>query len=436
MDERGSWRERTRGAGAWLRLLLGLPLAAAAVAFLAGLPGAGSRPSDARSLACAGAFAEAAASSGDQIARHLRPARPATPTPTPSPTPSPTPTPVPSGPVLETFEVGAAIFVVLGQAGTYDIPTIEGIVQTVQAAGIDPIISTLAGTFPSIVTPVANGMKIDFGTGFTVGNGNVLAGSATVTFSNLVSSADQVSFDCSASFAGFRRNGALLPLDTASGSVNVTVSGGHVVGDLTATGAGAEPRGAVSGAASAHVDTAKCAKYPTSGSVGVTVAGQTKTIAFNNKCDGTFDYDSPFAQVWQVDMPWPDCYSNPPSIGSGWYSPYVVAENGRLAVKPVAGLNTPSGSGWYTGSDAHLDLEFLWNLPQTSFPGRQWEQYRVTFDGALASGGGKYVGGYSVQTVNHRSDGSSRTCTYTCNDAVKPCGCLQQTITWLTCPVH
>ena len=60
------------------------------------------------------------------------------------------------------------------------------------------------------------------------------------------------------------------------------------------------------------------------------------------------------------------------------------------------------------------------------------------FDGAIAPGGGKYVGSFVVQGIWHLTDGSTHSCTYSCNNASKPCGCLHQSNPgWSdTCPVN
>ena len=343
--------------------------------------------------------------------------------------------------MIGAYEAATDIFNGLGKLGTGNIPSLEQIVHTVQSSGVDALNATLAARYPTIVTIIPNGIKANFGTGTTLPNGNVLKGSATATYSNLVRTSSKVSLNFAASSTNLTKNGALLPLTSATGSVNINVdASGHLIGDTSVNAQGSTSQGPVSVSGNAHVDTTKCKNYPVSGSVSVTDNGITKTISFNDKCDGTFGYDSGSAQIWQLDMPWPDCVMNPqhPGIGSGWSSPLVMAENGHLTPISIPTFNTPKGNGWYTASAAHLDMDYFWSYPPTSFPGLQWDQYKVTFDGHQAPGGGKYIGTFTVQTINHLVDGSAHSCSYSCDIANKPCGCLHESHPgWaIDCPVN
>jgi len=361
------------------------------------------------------------------------------PTPTPtSPPPTATPTPPSSLTTVGAYEAATDIFNGLGKLGTGSIPSIEGIVHIVQSSGLDALNTTLIQRYPSIVSAIPNGIKANFGTGTTLPSGAVLSGSASVTYSNLLRSASSVSLNYNASATNLKKNGSLIPLSSASGSLNLAVDpSGHVSGNLTTNATGSSPQGPVSLSGSAHIDTSICPNYPISGSVTVTDAGLSKTITFNSKCDGTFDYASGTAKIWQLDMPWPDC----PGIGSGWFSPTFMAENGHLSVIPMGGLNnvyhSPTGSGWYNSTAAHVDYELFWNFAANPNPGHQFDQYRVVFDGTLADAAApKYVGTFNVQAKHTLVDGSVHSCSYSCNASQKPCGCLQGYVGWFgTCPV-
>lgn len=195
----------------------------------------------------------------------------------------------------------------MGGLGHYNPTTSPAIIATIKStfhAGGIPALETLATTtYPQFVHSIPNGILLDFGNGYTTKFGDVLTGSIAITHSNIVTAGSRTTGNFSVIANNVHKNGKYLADGSASGAVDITFDANDkVIGDLTFSGiinsanlstalmdrnlSSAVQSGAVSG--NIHVDGTKCPNYPVSGSVSVTIGGETKTMTFNNKCDGSY----------------------------------------------------------------------------------------------------------------------------------------------------
>jgi hypothetical protein len=196
---------------------------------------------------------------------------------------------------------------ILGQLGV-TLPTIDSVVSTARSSGPTPMINQLAAVDPAHLIPLADGIRVDFGTG-TLINGSTVTGSATITYSNATPTSNGFSTNYAVSVApDFAINGAKLPITSVTGTVSASQStsgpssAGSGVGvltlgaqaapttvaDITMTGSGSNPSATLTG--SVHFDTSVCPNYPISGTVDRTVGADRFVVTFDNKCDGSFTF--------------------------------------------------------------------------------------------------------------------------------------------------
>lgn len=201
----------------------------------------------------------------------------------------------------------------MGGLGHYNPTTSPAIIATIKATfhagGITALENLATTTYPQFVHSIPNGLLLDFGNGYTTKFGNVLTGSIALTHSNIVTAGSRTTGNFSVIANNVHQNGKFLADGSASGAVDITFDANDkVIGDLTFSGilnsaglsgaaigsslidgntiSNAVISGAISG--NIHVDGTKCPNYPVSGSVSVTIGGETKTMTFNNKCDGSY----------------------------------------------------------------------------------------------------------------------------------------------------
>ena len=147
-------------------------------------------------------------------------------------------------------------------------------------------------------------------------------------------------------------NGQYIGISGATGEVDLSIDNdSHVSGDVTmhsfqdvmAKNGKAIPDIEITG--SAEYDTAVCPNYPISGSVTVTIDGDSQTITFNPNCDGTFEGgsqgqtgDVAFRLTWSTaeDL---DLYVREPSGEVIYFGNSVSDTNGQLDVDPNAGCS-------------------------------------------------------------------------------------------------
>ncbi|MDD5563312.1 MAG: CARDB domain-containing protein [Thermoanaerobaculaceae bacterium] len=215
----------------------------------------------------------------------------------------PTPTPVPTpGAVANPISTATWIFSTLLPVIGTTYPTVDAIVSSALTTGVTPLINQFVAADPVHRFAIANGVQLVFGSGAVTQYGT-FTGSATLTFSNF--QATSSSFSANYAFSttsDFSLNGQRNAIPTASGTITASQtvsqaaaagmdataqSGVTTVVDATVIGSGTNPPATESG--NIHFDTSKCAKFPVSGTINVTVGSDRYVISFNTKCDGSFD---------------------------------------------------------------------------------------------------------------------------------------------------
>jgi len=90
---------------------------------------------------------------------------------------------------------------------------------------------------------VTNGVKVDYGNGFTLDDGTVLTGQATATYSNVVITSTKISGTVTLALNNYTKNGGYATVTNITSSVNVNVSAqGKLTGDVTIKRERAPPR--------------------------------------------------------------------------------------------------------------------------------------------------------------------------------------------------
>lgn len=189
-----------------------------------------------------------------------------------------------------------AAFSSMGLLGQGDIPSIETMVSGVQALGMEGfIISAAALLPPGMLTPLPNGWRADLGSHFVSQTGDILAGSVTGTYTNLVNEPGQLSYDYRITGENALWNGQYAEIGGVTGDVDLSIDhASHVAGVVNMVSFPLSPEvkrkliSDVTVTGSAEFNTAVCPNYPISGSVTVTKDGDSQTITFTNSCDGTF----------------------------------------------------------------------------------------------------------------------------------------------------
>jgi len=274
-----------------------------------------------------------------------------------------------------------AAFAVMGELGQGDVPSIQTIVSSVQAVGLD---ATIAGAVallpPGLVTLIPNGAMVDLGSHFVAPTGDIVAGSLTATYANLVNEPGQLSLDYEVTGENVLWNGQYSEIGGATGNVDLSIdSNSHVHGWVTMESFAQVKHGKlisdVTVTGSAEIDTAVCPNYPISGSVTVTKDGDSQTITFNNSCDGTFEGgsqgqtgDVSFRLTWNGPQDL-DLHVIEPGGERIYYSNPTSATNGQLDVDSNAGCGSESPSPtenifWPEGSAPRGTYEFwadLWS---------------------------------------------------------------------------
>ncbi len=191
-----------------------------------------------------------------------------------------------------------AAFTAMGLIGQGDLPSIEAGVSGIQLLGMDGFIAGAAALLPpGTLTPLANGWRADLGSHFVAARtGDILGGSITGTYSNLVNGSGQLSWDYEITGEDVLWNGQYAEIGGATGMVDLHIDGAsHVTGDVTMNSFQRSPDQHrksipdVTVTGSAEFDTAVCPNYPISGSVTITKDGDSQTITFTDSCDGTFE---------------------------------------------------------------------------------------------------------------------------------------------------
>jgi hypothetical protein len=239
---------------------------------------------------------------------------------------------------MGTVETFSDIFSVLSHAGENNKPTADQLIRDVQTLGLDGFINKQAEKYPQVVSKIPNGARIDFGSGTTFRDGTVLSGVITATATNTTITSSQVRGTVNLTQNGFAKNGEAALVKNATVQVNLTTSSGHARGTLTLSGSGSSAAGTTTFSGTVEVDTERCARYPVGGSITVVRNGESKTITFNSKCDGTFGFSGELRR-YNFELQIKDCEGK-------WLHPEetyaLAAEGGKLFWNP----NCPKSRWW------------------------------------------------------------------------------------------
>jgi len=126
-------------------------------------------------------------------------------------------------PVAAAFIPAAeAAFAAMGLIGQGDLPSIETMVGGIQLLGMDGFIARAAALLPpGVLTPLANGWRADVGPHFVAQTGDIVAGSITSTYSNLVNESGQLSYDYEMTGENLLWNGQYAEIGGATGIVDL-----------------------------------------------------------------------------------------------------------------------------------------------------------------------------------------------------------------------
>ena len=343
-----------------------------------------------------------------------------------SPTPSPTATPT-SGPITGTQPIGTIetindIMTNLGLTGTGGKPSIDATIKDVQTRGIDAVFTDLVNRYPTRVSRVTGGVKVDYGSGFTMDDGTVLTGQVTATTSNLNVTATKVSGDYNLAFSNFTKNGGYATLQQTRLVFNLDTSPqGKVKGPMAIMGDGVSPIGTTAVMGFFDVDTSVCPKYPVSGYIDVThtspnavqatgprdaslMTGPTRRATFTSACDGTYSFTysyepipySPYlfeGQLLKCDGT-PQAYTDRISL---------AVEGNHLTVNPTCG--TTGGPKYHkvTGTRTATSVRMAF---RSTFPGDSTHVYEGIFQGTSSNGGTSYTGTSTFTVTVYAANGS------------------------------
>jgi hypothetical protein len=207
--------------------------------------------------------------------------------------------------------------------------------------------------------------------------GDVVAGSITGTYANVVNQPGQLSYDYEISGDNVMWNGQYAEIGGATGEVDLAIDNqGHVSGgvDMESFALSPDKNGKslsdVTVSGSAEFDTEICPNYPISGSVTITKDGDSQTITFTNDCDGSFDGgsqgqtgDVSFRLTWNGPQDL-DLFVTPPNESTIYYGNRgPTSTGGQLDVDSNRSCSGPDASPtenifWPEGRAPHGTFEF------------------------------------------------------------------------------
>ncbi len=265
-------------------------------------------------------------------------------------------------------------FEILGQVGQGDLPSFVETASNIDQYGMEAVLDGVVAEYPELLSRIPNGIRIDFGDRFVLDDGSILSGSFRFTYRNLNLTSGHHSYDFSIDEEDAVWNGQYSEIDSVTGSVDVSIGSGQMVGDATFSGSGTGTLAVGSSAGvsitgSAHMDTSICPNYPISGSVTLDRGGEVYTMTFTDDCDGTYGFQSPgqtgdisFRLTWagSEDL---DLYVKEPNGEVIYFSNDTSATGGQLDVDSNAGCYEQSPSPtenifWPVGEAPHGTYEF------------------------------------------------------------------------------
>jgi len=289
---------------------------------------------------------------------------PPTPTRTqPGVTPTPTPTGTPSDdeqPLSISYLITFTMYLFGSENdGQYFLPNL---VNQLLDGGIDGMIDDLVdGQPPEVVTRLSDGVRLDYGSGYTLDSGTVVTGSAEIRVSKTVETSSRIAATVSVTTQGLTSDGEPIQVSSFAIGVDVNRRGdGTVYGTVSPSASGHRAGLPWSVSGNTQVDTAVCAAYPIGGTLTGVLDGRTGVATFSPSCDGTYQYTADGLGYYSFSHQVKSC--------SGTVYGYrnkiaMMAETGTLVVDPscagdqgmsrhaVIGSYGPAGATFQFGSD-------------------------------------------------------------------------------------
>ncbi len=272
------------------------------------------------------------------------------------PTPTVSPQPTPNGgenplsisgiisKVLETFSNGEH-----GQIGS----TVTNLLNK----GVDGTIDDLvADQPPEITTRTSDGARIDYGSGYTTENGDVMTGTVVIHTSRTLETADHLIATVTVTASNVSRNGEPITLSNVQYGYDVARRANTTVyGTLNPSASGSRPGGPWSVSGSLQIDTAVCERYPIGGTLNGVLDGRTGTATFSPSCDGTYTYTADGLGYYSFDHRVKACDGTQYGFRN---KIALMADHGTLVVDPSCagdqGVGRHTATGTYGSSGATL----------------------------------------------------------------------------------
>lgn len=163
---------------------------------------------------------------------------------------------------------------------------IETMVDNIQDAGSGGVFDLLVDAQDEVASRTANGMDINYGSGWTAPDGSVYSGTVHVDGSGLSVTAGGITGSVTVTNDDVMVDGEPPMVGSSEWDFDlVSRSNGSIVGDVSVQSLGGlKSSGSIFG--TIGIDTAICLNYPVSGSLTVIVKGQEINITFSPDCDG------------------------------------------------------------------------------------------------------------------------------------------------------
>jgi hypothetical protein len=293
-----------------------------------------------------------------------------------TPTPTPTPTPPTGGGTITSGDTATGIFGGLTKIGTGNTPSLPSMVSTALTTGIPALIDIAVGSHPATVTKTSNGMKLNYGTGYTSPKGT-FTGAIDITYSNVTTSGNTISGSYTVTPKSFTKNGQALPFSLITGTANATLtSANQAKGTATVEATDAANPSLLGAKGTVTFDTSRCSKYPISGSIYVKELGKLITYSFTPTCDNTYQRTE---GTIPTATPWPagtcpvsffhiDTCSGDQIFLDDWKVTTTAGGAVSLAlVQHFSNVSLSGGGTWRTNPNyfSWNDRPRIWNVPFT-----------------------------------------------------------------------
>ncbi len=279
----------------------------------------------------------------------------------PSPTVSPQPTPNGGEQPLSISYLITYTMYLFGSGDEGDA-FLPNLINQLLDGGIDKMIDDLVKDQPpEVVTRLSDGVRIDYGSGYSLESGTVMTGKIEIHVSKTVETSSRIVAAVSVSTQGLASDGEGIQVSSFAIAVDVNRrANGTVYGTVSPSVAGNRGGQPWSVSGDTQVDTAVCERYPIAGSLIGTLDGRTGTATFSPSCDGTYTYTADGLGYYSFSHRVKSC--------SGTEYGYrdkiaLLAETGTLVVDPscagdqgmsrnaAIGSYGPTGATFQFGSD-------------------------------------------------------------------------------------